>query len=258
MKKKLIAFDLDGTLAASKSALSESMAAVLQELLNKYEVCVISGGKFEQFESQLLQNLDVKPSALSKLHLMPTCGTRYYKFNAKKLVWGIVYAEDFSISQKSKIIHALNQGIDSLGYREKQTWGETIEDRGSQITFSALGQDIVAELGQEGVRLKEQWDPTSEKKRKLRDYVAKLIPEFEVGVGGGTSIDITKPGVDKAYGMNKILIALNITKPEILFIGDRLELGGNDYPVKAMGIESIDISTWQETEFVIRGILAVS
>lgn len=255
MNKKLIAFDLDGTLAASKSSITDSMSTQLGKLLDNYFVCVISGGKFEQFENQLIQNLKISIDKLSKLHLMPTCGTRYYRFSSKSLEWEIVYAEDFSETQKTKIITALNNGIDKLGYREKKTWGDTIEDRGSQITFSALGQDIVAELGQEGVRLKEMWDPTSRKKQVLRDYVAELIPEFEVRIGGGTSIDITKPGVDKAYGIKKLLNHLNLDKSDTLFIGDRLDEGGNDYPVKDMGVDSIAVRSHRDTELEIKKIL---
>lgn len=256
MARKVIAFDLDGTLAPSKSPLPDRMSALLSRLLDRYQVCVMSGGKFEQFETQLLNNLKATPVQLQKLHLMPTCGTRYYRYQDDR--WQKVYAEDFSPAQKAQIIKALNQGIDALGYREKQTWGEIIEDRGSQITFSALGQDIVSHLGEEGVKLKEAWDPDAKKKHELRSYVAKLIPEFEVRVGGGTSVDITKPGIDKAYGIQKLLDLLSISKKDIFFIGDRLEEGGNDYPVKAMGVDCIAIANWQETALAIEAIIQVS
>jgi hypothetical protein len=258
MVRKVIAFDLDGTLAPSKSPLPDKMAELLNRLLDKYQVCVMSGGKFGQFEIQLLSNLHISADKLVKLHLMPTCGTRYYKYDGAAGRWTLQYAEDFSRDEKQKIIGALNKGIDHLGYREKKTWGDVIEDRGSQITFSALGQDIVAQLGEEGVRLKENWDPEGIKKHKLRDYVASIIPEFEVRVGGGTSVDITKPGIDKAYGINKLLSLLSISKKDIFFIGDRLEEGGNDYPVKAMGVDCMAISSWQETSLAVEAIVAVS
>ncbi len=245
--KKVLAFDLDGTLAPSKSYLPDRVGELLDELMNDFNICVISGGKFGQFETQLLNGLHADESKLHKLHLMPTCGTQYYNYGVDEKSWQQVYAENFTDAEKRSIIAALNKGIDQLGYRESQTWGDTIEDRGSQITFSALGQDIVAALGEEGVRLKEAWDPDSSKKDKLRDFVATLIPDFEVRVGGGTSIDITKPGIDKAYGMNKLMDILNVKKDEILFFGDRLVEGGNDYPVKEMGIDCLEVSSWQDT-----------
>lgn len=255
--KKLIAFDLDGTLAPSKSFLPDEMANVFGGLLDHFQVCVISGGKFGQFETQLLNGLHVSPTQLQRLHLMPTCGTRYYAYDLAKSDWEQVYAEDFTEAEKRQIIDALNEGIDALGYREKKVYGETIEDRGSQITFSALGQDIVAELGDKGVRLKEEWDPDSSKKNKLRNYVADRIPEFEVRVGGGTSIDITKPGIDKAYGMNKLMDMLDVAKDDILFMGDRIQPGGNDYPVKEMGVDCVEVSDWRDTVKILTGILHV-
>ncbi len=255
--KKVIAFDLDGTLAESKSPMTDLMAELLNRLLDKFQVCVISGGKFEQFEKQLLANLKAEPKKLTRLHIMPTCGTRYYSFDPSAEKWQLVYAEDLTQAEKNQIIDALNKGVDYLGFREKKIYGDTIEDRGSQISFSALGQEIVSVLGPKGVKLKEQWDPDNSKKAKLRDYVAGLIPEFEVRAGGLTTIDITKLGIDKAYGMKKLMELVGVSKDEILFIGDRLQPGGNDYPVKMFGIDSIEISNWEDTALAVQAILHV-
>jgi HAD superfamily hydrolase (TIGR01484 family) len=258
MRRKVIAFDLDGTLAPSKSPLPDRIGELLDKLLEKYHVCVISGGKFGQFEKQLLNNLKADPANLERLHLMPTCGTRYYKYDMAKREWNIVYAEDFTEAEKDKIIDVIKKVAKNLGYEEKQVYGEVIEDRGSQITFSALGQDIVDHLGEEGLKRKEAWDPDNAKKNKMRDAAAELLPEFEVRVGGVTSIDITKPGIDKGYGMKKLMAMLEIGKEEIYFIGDRVVEGGNDYPVKVMGIDTIQISDWKETALVIEAIINVS
>lgn len=249
--KKLIAFDLDGTLSPSKSPLPDRMSLLLVDLLTKYQVCVISGGKFEQFEKQLLGNLEASYKELKNLHLMPTCGTRYYLINENTQKWNLQYAEDFTEEEKKKISEALIRGFNELGYREPKVYGETLEDRGSQITFSALGQDIVDVLGLEGVEMKEAWDPDNVKKQQVRDFVAPLIPEFEVRVGGITSVDVTKKGVDKAYGMRKLMQKLNISKKDVLFIGDRLQEGGNDYPVKAMGIDTVEVRSWEDTVIAI-------
>lgn len=255
--KKIIAFDLDGTLADSKSPLDDKMSVTLNKLLDYFYVCVISGGKFEQFETQLLNGLNVSDEKLSKIHIMPTCGTRYYLFNKNKHKWEKVYSEDFTKSEKEQINTALNNGVDALGLRETKVYGELIEDRGSQITFSALGQDIVEKLGTEGVKIKEDWDPDNKKKGALRDHVSKLLPDFEVRAGGATSIDITRPGIDKAYGMRKLMEKLKVNKRDILFFGDKLDEGGNDFPVKAMGIESIEVSHWQDTVRLLETILYV-
>jgi HAD superfamily hydrolase (TIGR01484 family) len=256
--KKLIAFDLDGTLAPSKSPLPDRIGELLDQLLQKYQVCVISGGMFTQFQKQLLANLKADPIQLENLHLMPTCGTRYYKYDIAKKDWETVYAEDFTEAEKTKIMTALKTAVDKLGYGNEKSYGPNYEDRGSQITWSALGQNIAAELGAKGVEIKEAWDVDNSKKNAVRNEAAVLLPEFEVRVGGVTSVDITKPGIDKAYGMKKLIDMLEISKDEILFIGDRVQEGGNDYPVKEMGIDCVEISTWQETAHTVQGILYVS
>jgi HAD superfamily hydrolase (TIGR01484 family) len=256
--KKVITFDLDGTLSPSKSPLPDEMGELLGQLLNHFEVCVISGGRFEQYKIQLLNGLaHLEPSQLKRLHLMPTCGTQYYQYDDNKNDWHRIYAELLEEDEKARIADALNKGFDDLGYRADKTYGEIIEDRGSQMTYSVLGQDIVKDLGEEGLRLKHEWDPDDSKKNQLRDYIAPLIPEFEVRVGGVTSIDVTKPGIDKAYGMQKIIEILGVAKADILFIGDRVRPGGNDYPVKEMGIDCIEITGWEDTTRVITGILHV-
>lgn len=219
--KKIIAFDLDGTLAPSKSPLPDQMGFELARLLNKFQVCVISGGKFEQFEKQLIGNLHIEDTILENLHIMPTCGTRYYRYESGK--WTMVYAEDFTQKEKTSIVESLQKGVKHFGFDREKTWGEQIEDRGSQITFSALGQEAP-------VHDKEKWDPTKEKKAKLRDFVAELLPGFEVRAGGSTSIDITKLGIDKAYGMKKLMTHTGANMGDILFIGDMLEPGGQRLP----------------------------
>ena len=251
MKRSVIAFDLDNTLADSKSPVTRRMADLLDGLLKKFEVCVISGASFGQFEEQLLAQLKAAPRALTALHIMPTCGTRYFRFDVAAKAWQQVYAEDLTAEQRVRIVAALDKGADQLGFRTAKLWGAQIEDRGSQVTFSALGQEAP-------VAKKQAWDPDGTRKRKLRDHVAKALPEFEVRVGGSTSIDVTKPGIDKAYGIKRLIELLAVTKKDVIFVGDRLHKGGNDYPVKAMGVACLEVSRWQDTALVVETILGVS
>lgn len=251
MKKTLIAFDLDDTLAVTKSPISDKMSELLGKLLEKYEVCVITGGKFEQISKQVIDRLEVGKNQLHKVHAMPTCGTRYYRYDDITDEWVKQYANDLTVDQKDKIVATLEEGAKSLGYWEPKPYGEIIEDRGSQITYSALGQQAPAEA-------KYAWDPDGVKKHAIRDYVAERLDDLEVRVGGTTSVDITKIGIDKAYGMKKLIEILGVSKEQILFIGDKLEEGGNDYPVKALGIDTISVDGWEDTALVLEGIIAVS
>lgn len=248
--KKLVGFDLDDTLAVTKSPISDEMSELLTNLLDHFEVCIISGGRYEQFKLQVIDRLHASPQQLRKLHLMPACGTQYYRYNEIDETWDLQYAENLSAEEKKRITSALKNSAQKLGYWEENPAGEILEDRGSQITFSALGQQATAED-------KYAWDHDNTKKFAIRDMAASLLPEFEVRAGGTTSVDVTRIGVDKAYGMEKLIAELQIAKDDILFFGDKLQPGGNDYPVKAMGIDSIEIHGWQNTAQVLTGILHV-
>jgi len=258
MRRKVIAFDLDGTLAPSKTQLPDRIADLLDRLLDMYHVCIISGGKYEIYKDNVLSRLQADPARLERLHLMPTCGTCYYTYNVSKAAWEKVYSEDLTAAEKAKIRQVMTEVVHKLGYEEKETYGEILEDRGSLMAWSALGQDIITELGEEGLKRKESWDPDNAKKARIRDAAADLLPDLEVRAGGLTTIDITKPGIDKAYGMKKLMEMLKIGKDEIFFIGDRIYEGGNDYPVKAMGIDTLQIDSWEQTASAIEAIIKVS
>lgn len=243
--KKLIVFDLDGTLAESKSALDAEMAALLSALLGIVKVAVISGGNWPQFEKQLLSNLP-GDSRLKDLSLLPTCGTKFYRFDSN---WEKLYAEDFTVPEKEKIVSALEQVVKSTGFEAQETWGEVIEDRGSQITFSALGQ-------QAPIEVKKRWDADFSKRKKMKALLDELIPDFSVRLGGTTSVDVTKPGIDKAYGIRKLRDTLDIAIEEMIFVGDALFPGGNDYPAKEAGALSIQVRDPNESKRVIEAIIA--
>lgn len=243
--KKLIVFDLDGTLAESKSSLDAEMAALLHDLLGIVKVAIISGGGWPQFEKQILSNLP-QDESLKNLSLLPTCGTQFFQY---KDDWGKIYSEDFDWDEKTKITDALKNTIINVGFNTEKVWGETIEDRGSQITYSALGQEAP-------IKEKTKWDPDFTKRKKIQKILSETIPEFSVHLGGTTSVDITKPGIDKAYGIMKLRATLDIDIEEMIFIGDAIFPGGNDYPAKEAGVASIRIKDPEETKRVIETIIA--
>lgn len=243
---KAVVFDLDDTLAPSKSAMHPTMSQALSELLARVPVCIISGGRFEQFESQALTHLAADEAALSNLHLMPTCGTRYYKRDAA--AWALQYAEDLSADERNRSLAVLEAGARELGYWAPGEWGPLLEDRGSQVTYSALGQSAPVDA-------KTAWDPDGSKKRALWAYASERLPDLEVRGGGSTSIDITRKGIDKAYGIQKLMDHLGVSKEGLLFIGDRLDETGNDYPVYAFGVTSVPVTHWDETATLVRALI---
>ncbi len=243
--KKLIIFDLDGTLAKSKSAVDQEMAELLNNLLDLTLVAIISGGDWPQFQKQVLSQLPSK-SKLKKLMILPTCGTKFYRYEED---WEKLYEENFTGDEKIKILNNLHKAIENADLNIKKTWGDQIEDRGSQITFSALGQK--APLDE-----KKVWDEDYAKRKKIVAPLKNSLKEFSIGIGGTTSIDIVKPGIDKAYGIQKLKEILDIDIPEMLFIGDALFEGGNDYPARRTGVDCIQVRDAEETKRIIETIIA--
>jgi phosphomannomutase len=209
------------------------------------KVAVISGGDWSQFQKQLLANLP-DDERMKDLYLLPTCGTQFYEYVGH---WSKLYSEDLSDEERARIKKALQDAFDQSGITVEKTWGEVIEDRGSQITLSALGQEAPLEA-------KEKWDPDFAKRRKIIAILQPMLPDFAINMGGTTSIDITKPGIDKAYGIAKLRDQLGISVPEMLFAGDAIFPGGNDYPAQEAGVDSILVRDPWETARVIQTVIA--
>ena len=244
--KKLIAFDLDGTLALSKQPLDEDMAGRIADLLEVCLVDIISGGDWPQFEKQVVSRLPER-AKLSNLFIQPTTGTKLYRWSGE---WKPVYAELFSDAERHQIETALDDAVKAEGLDQGQTWGDRIEDRGSQITFSGLGQDapLIA---------KNAWDADRSKREALQKRLRAALPNLSINIGGSTSIDITRQGVDKQYGLKKLLPAAGVSAAEVLFIGDAIYPGGNDYPAKEMGLDTIKVDEIEQTRLVISTIATV-
>lgn len=240
--KKLFIFDLDGTLAASKCALTPEMALLLKEALDHVSIAIISGGAYPQFEKQVLGQLSCSNEQLKKLFLFPTCGSIFYRFDKK---WEKIYAEELTREQRIKILSAFGKMFEEVGFIPTNVQGGALEDRVTQITFSALGPIAPIDL-------KKVWDPDHSKRLAMIEVLKKYIPEFEIRTGGATSIDVTKKDIDKAYGIAQIEKHLGFSKEEMLFFGDALFDGGNDAPVKRTGVECISVASPEETMIFVQ------
>lgn len=244
--KELIIFDLDGTLALSKLPVDKEMTKLILRLLRFRKVAVIGGGKYELFRFQLLNRLTHPPNLLKNLSVFPTNAAQFYRYTNG---WKRIYVHNLKNIDKTKIKKALREALDKAGYKKPgHIYGPVIEDRGSQITFSALGQK--APLG-----LKIKWNKKKDLRPKLVKFLTRSLKSFEVRQGGLTSIDILGKGVDKAYGIRQMERQLKIPKKKMLFIGDAIFPGGNDYPVLKAGVKSINVSGPKETKKIITKLL---
>ncbi len=253
--KKVFVFDLDGTLAPTKSPLEPSMTKLFEQLLTVKKVAVIGGGKYELFQMQLLDELKPTPKKLfNNLFLFPTTATAFYRYNQG---WKLMYKLNLSAAEAKKIKHTFEKVFTEIGYRHpKKIYGELIENRGSQVSFSIYGQDIVAVLGKRGIRMKEEWKKKhTPLKMKIAKLMQKYLPEFAVRAAGHTTIDVTKKGINKAYGLRQIEKHIGVKIKDMVFIGDAIFPGGNDYAITKTNIDYIPVKDPKETEEIIREIL---
>lgn len=246
---KLIACDLDDTLAETKQPIEASIAFLIERLIEHYDICVITGGTFEQIERNVITRLPGGAlKNLSRFHAMSTSGSTYHRYNASNRKWDTVYNHTLSSIERKNIIEIVEHTVRKAGLWELYPDGAIIQDRQSQITFSALGQ-------QANPKLKRAWDPTRTKRQMLREKIANALPSYEVVINGNTSIDVLQKGIDKGFGLGKLMEYNGLLPRDVLFFGDSLQPGGNDYPVLELGIEAIEVSKWQQTEQYIIHLL---
>ncbi len=247
--KKIIAFDVDGTLTASKCPITDDMAFLLKELIKRKVVIAVSGAKFEQFKTQFLPPFEQDSSFTPFIHnlkLVTTCGTQRYDYNEIKKEWELTDKEPLSEEVKEKVKKLL-QGIINSGKYEipPNPAGEIVEDRDTQVTFSALGQ-------QAKIKDKSAWDPDQRKRKTIVSVLAPELPEVSMLINAHSSIDIVPKGFNKAVGLMRYLNKIGLDKSDMVYIGDALFPGGNDYSIVEAGIQNIAIKGPEETELLIK------
>ncbi len=247
-KPKALAFDLDGTLTPSKSHLEADMAKVLIKLLEHMPFAIVSGASWKQFETQLLGYFPRNEKNFDNLYLFSENGASLTVH--KDGVWSTQYRNSFDDIESTKIIKELNKIVDKYELSRNLGFGELIENRGAQITLSALGQKAPLEL-------KEKWDPDQVKRKAMKIDLDLLLSDYEIRIGGSTSIDITKKGINKAMAINKFLEILKIQKEELIFFGDATFSGGNDEIVKETGVECRQVDNPEQTIAELRDIISL-
>jgi HAD superfamily hydrolase (TIGR01484 family) len=253
--KSLIVFDLDGTLTETKSDMKPDMAAALRRLLQVKRVAVIGGASHAQFEEQFIRHLRCSSKLLANLFLFPTTASAFYRYQRGR--WKKVYARKLARSQKKRIRAAFQAVFKKIHYaRPRKIYGRLIADKGSELSYSFLGQDVVKQLGARGVLLKKAWTRKNAPfKLKVARLVQRRVPDLEVRAAGYTTIDVTRKGLDKAYGLREIRDVLEVPIKNMLFIGDALGPGGNDAPAKTTGVKCIAVRGPADTKKVIARIL---
>lgn len=249
VSKQLLVFDMDDTLCESKALPNAEMVELLCALSKFVPLAVISGASKEQLLRQIARPFGENGSFLRRLYLLPTCGAQFLSYGDTG--WESLYAAGLLEKEKEEIMEHFARILRELGHAHPpRTHGDVLEDRGTQITFSALGQHAPASN-------KRLWDPTGEKRQRIKDMLQPHLPHFEIKLGGTTSIDVTRKGIDKAYGIMQLERVLSVPRQHMLFFGDALFEGGNDFPVLKTGVDAIKVDNHHHTHSLLSELLVL-
>jgi len=242
-----VLFDLDNTVAESFQPPAPEVAKGLRELLKRMPVAIMSGASFERMEKDLLSALP-RNADLSRLYLFSDTAAQCYAYEAG--AWQSVYKIAFAKEEYEKIMQACKEAIRETGVlQDAPCWGALFLARDTQITFSGLGVDAPSDV-------KREWDKDSSKRAKLKRALDEKLEGLDIRISGRTAIDITRTGIDKAYGVRWLAKHLGFAPSEMLFVGDALFPGGNDAIVIPTGIQTIEVAGPHETAEVMGKVLA--
>jgi len=247
---KIFIFDLDNTLSESKHPIDEEMASLLKDLMRKTKVAVISGVRFEKILAQLIKPLKDE-QFFDRLYIFPSTGGAFFQYKKGKFgsKWEVVYERLLSVPYREKILSAFSTAIEQSGFvQPEKVYGSQFDVRENQITFAALGIDAPVDE-------KNLWDADFSKRKKLIKVLQKLLPDFCIVFSGSTSIDVTPKDVEKSFAINQIEKILGIEPSQMVFVGDGLMEGGNDYSVIKTGVKTVSVADPKDTKLFIRTVL---
>lgn len=244
---KAVLFDLDDTLAESFCPPVPDMIMLLRQLLDMVPVAILSGASYERVQKDLIVPLEDHPH-IERLFVFPNSAAQCYV--SRDGVWHMEYNFALTVDERARISSSINASITELGIKaEDPHYRSQIINREVQIAYAGVGIDAP-------MAVKRAWDPDQMKRKKLNAALQSRLPEFEIMIGGTTTIDITRKGINKAYGVEWLAKRLGLPPSEMLFIGDTLYKGGNDAVVIPTGIQIRLVANPAETAQVIDELLS--
>lgn len=235
--KKIIFCDMDNTLCESCRDISEEMKREIERVVAKgYVFVVIGGSKIEHICSQVCRHLNVL------VYVLGNSGTKVAEWDGGKLKE--IFSDDFDEQDKRRVIKELEVLSSEFNLNPMTSKEDQIQDRGTQITFSVLGRHAPQDR-------KKFYDVDKSKRKKFVEFLKDKLKDFELTIGGTTSIDITKKGRNKGWGIKNFCEFFDYSFEDCLFIGDGLFPGGNDYSVIGV-IDCIKVNNLDETLYELR------
>jgi HAD superfamily hydrolase (TIGR01484 family) len=232
--KKIIVMDVDETTCKSCQIISEKMAEKIDYLTSKgYQFAFISGTKVDDLLKMVSSGLQ------QEHHILATTGTKYVKVNKGRQE--TIYNHSFSEDDKREIFSAIEQLITKFEIRSMTTKEDQLQDRDSQITLSAIGRHAPSEM-------KAKYDPNGERRKLWVKHLKETLGahKYSLKIGGTTSIDVTRNGFDKEWGIREFAKHNNFALSQIVFIGDKIYPGGNDFAASKI-VDCIAVKSPEDT-----------
>lgn len=233
-EKTIIIADVDDTICYSREQITESMAEQINSMIKRgYRFAFISGTKLEHLREMISSRVN------EEHHILAMTGTTYAVVSNGHT--NVNYSRSLMEEEKQEIITALEKLTVNCNLKPLTSKEDQIQDRESQITLSVLGRYAP-------INLKRQYDPDGSKRKEFIVFLRTFLDQekYEITIGGTTSIDITKKGLDKERGIREFLKWNNFSPSEVLFFGDKLYPEGNDYSATKV-VDCIAVKNPEET-----------
>ncbi len=233
--KKVIIADVDETICESCQQISPEMAEQIDTLIQKgFQFAFISGTGADFLQKMISSRLK------EKHFILATTGTTCVEINPNSEPQ-LIYKHSLSPEEVFELMTAFEKLVTKFEVHSLTTKEDQIQNRETQVTLSAIGRHAPSNL-------KAEYDSDGSKRKIWVEYLKTLIdPEkYEITIGGTTSVDITKKGLDKAWGIKKFAQQYNIQLDTVLFFGDKTYPGGNDYPATTI-VDYITVKNPEDT-----------
>ena len=232
-KEKIYIFDVDGTLTPSRLPMTKEFQEFFSEWVKTNKFYLVTGSNIEKLQEQMCY-FDIEAE-----RIFTCCGNQMWKPDPHivNISAELVYENKFEVPRKLKKL----LGTILSNSRYPHRYGNHIEDRGSLLNFSIVGRDCTQEQRDEYFK----WDNENGERKIIANAVKEKFPDLDAVIGGQISIDIYPKGYDKSQVLEHI--EKRHPEGEIIFIGDRIEGGGNDYPLAQL-MDTISDCDWYQTK----------
>ncbi len=229
--KKIVLFDMDGTLTPAREKMTYRMSDKLAELQkNNFEIGIVTGSDMDYLKQQCDVMLDLSPVDFTEIHYLPCNGTKYYRYERSDFqsIYELDMKAEIGVDSYNRLIRVILSLQSSMAnaYPELPLTGNFVSYRGSMINWCPIGRLAVESERKSWARFERRYETRNQWFRILRQSLNQIgLENVNVKLGGETSFDIYPQGWDKTYAFRNF-----DENDTIYFVGDRCQrYVGNDY-----------------------------